>query len=127
MEFMQSGPEIIRSDTQRWLLDRWASLRDGAPLPIWQALDPNEFPVPFDNLALTQVVAGADDPRFRIEFHGSRLAEALGPVDCVGKFLDDILPPPYLNPALATYRQAVDNRTPVYTVSDMRDPAGRIV
>jgi hypothetical protein len=127
MEFMQSGPEIIRSDSQRRLLDRWASLRDRAPMPIWNRLDPTDFAVPLENLALMQVIGKSGEPRFRVEFHGSRLAEAFGPLDCVGKWLDEILPPPYRASAISTYRQVVDGKMPVYTVSDMRDPAGRIV
>jgi hypothetical protein len=127
MEFMQSGPDIVRSDNQRRLLDHWASLRSPGSLPVWRGLGSNDSAMPFENLALTQVVGTADEARFRIEFHGQRLAEAFGPMVCVGKFLDEILPPPYLGPALSTYRQVLSGRLPVYTVSDMRDPAGRIV
>jgi hypothetical protein len=127
MEFMPSGPEIVRSDSQRRLLERWVSLRDRAPLPVWNRLDPNDFAVPLENLALMQVTGQPGEPRFRIAFHGSRLAEAFGPDDCVGKCLDEILPPPYQASALSTYREVVDSKMPVYTVSDMRDPVGRIV
>ena len=127
MEFMQSGPDIVRSDTQRWLLDYWASLRGPGSLPIWRGLNADDFAVPFDNLAWMDVVDVDGAARFRIGFHGPRLAEAFGPIDCIGKFIDDFLPPPYLGAALATYRQVVSSKGPVYTVSDMRDPAGRIV
>jgi hypothetical protein len=62
----------------------------------------------------------------RIEYHGSRLAQAIAD-NCVGKFLDEILPKAYLPSALSTYSQVLNSQSPVYTVSDMRDPAGRIV
>jgi hypothetical protein len=55
------------------------------------------------------------------------VGEAYGSADCRGKFLDEILPATYLNAALSTYHQVIDARLPVYTVADMRDPAGRIV
>ena len=124
---MQSGPDIIRSDSQRRLLDHWASQRDRASLPIWRGLNASEYKGPFDSLAVMQVVGEGGEARFQIEYHGSRLAQAFGPVDCVGKFLDEILPSAYLRAAHATYRHVVSAKVPVYTVSDMRDPMGRIV
>jgi hypothetical protein len=127
MEFMQSGPDIVRSNTQRWLLDCWAKFRGHGSLPIWPGLNPGDFTVPLENLAVIQIVGDAGDMRFRIEFHGKRLVEAFGPVDCVGKCLDEILPPAYQSSALATYRQVANGKAPVYTVADMRDSAGRIV
>jgi hypothetical protein len=127
MEFMQSGPEIVRSDHQRWLLDYWASQRGSGTLPTWRGLNANDFALPFDNLAWMEVVDVDGAARFRVGFHGARLAKALGPVDCVGKFIDDVLPPAYVGPALSTYWKVMSTKGPVYTVSDMRDPAGRIV
>ena len=127
MEFMQSGPEIVRSDQQRWLLDYWASQRRSGALPIWRGLDTGDVAVPLDNLAWLDVESVDSEPRFRTRFHGARLSEALGPVGGEGKLIDDFLPPPYLGSAIATYREAVRSKGPVYTVSDMRDPAGRIV
>ena len=127
MEFMRSPPDVVRSHNQRRLLDYWQSQRGRAALPFWRGLDASEIPIPSDNLACTEVVHEGTNVRFRISFHGAQLVEAFGPVDCVGKFLDEILPPPYLGPALATYRQVVSGKEPVYTGADMRDPGGRIV
>jgi hypothetical protein len=127
MEFMQSGPDIVRSDHQRWLLDYWASQRAPDRLPIWRGLDAADFAAPVDNLAWMEVVDSDGGPRFLTRFHGPRLSEAAAPIDALGKFIDDFLPPSYLGAAIATYREAVRTKGPVYTVSDMRDPAGRIV
>jgi hypothetical protein len=127
MEFTQSGPDIIRADSQRWLFDYWASQRGHAPLPIWHGLNASEIAVSFDNLALTEVVGEGSEARFRLQLHGWRLAKSFGGVECVGLFLDEILPPAYLPSALATYREAMSRKVPVYTVSDMRDPTGKIV
>ena len=124
---MHSPPDIVRSRNQRWLLDHWGSLRSHASLPIWRGLQADQIRIPFDHLAWTEVVKEATDTRFRIGFHGAQLAEAFGGVECVGMFLNEILPPAYLGAALATYRHVVSSKAPVYTVSDMRDPAGRIV
>jgi hypothetical protein len=62
-----------------------------------------------------------------MRFHGPRLAVMLGSIEGEGKFIDDFLPPSYLGSAVATYREVVRTRRPVYTVADMRDPTGRIV
>ena len=127
MEFMQSGPDIIRSAYQHWLLNYWASQRDSGSLPVWRGLNPTQIAVPFDYLAWMEVVEVDGAARFRMQYHGPRLIEALGPVEGVGRFIDDFLPQSYLGAALSTYREAVRTKGPVYTVSDMRDPTGRIV
>jgi hypothetical protein len=127
VEFTQSGPDIIRSDNQRWLLDYWMSAPKHAGLPVWDGLQAGKTAIPLDDLSWTEVVESSAVTRFRIGFHGSRIAQAYGRENCVGKFLDEVLPPAYSNAALATYRQAVHGRLPVYTVSDMRDSGGRIV
>jgi len=127
MEFMQSGPEIVRSEHQRWLLDYWASKRKCGSPPIWRGLNSNDFAIPFDYLAWMEVVEEDGAARFLMRFHGPRLAVALGSIEGEGRFIDDFLPPSYLGSANATYREVVRSRGPVYTVSDMRDPTGRIV
>jgi len=128
MEFMRSPPDVIRSSTQHWLIGHWQSLRGPAPLPAWQDLRPDTLAIPSDDLSLTKVLPGTDGERFQVIFHGSRVAELYGRrADCIGKCLDEILPASALPGALATYRHVVASQSPVYTVSDMRDSAGRIV
>jgi hypothetical protein len=125
MEFATSRADIVRSANQRWLLAQWNGLRGATPMPVWQEL--HNVARNVDDLSLTEVVGSDGSVRFRILFHGERIAELYGRVSCVGKFLDEILPAAYSEPALATYRKAVTTRLPVYTVADMRDGAGRIV
>jgi len=124
---MQSGPDIVRSDHQRWLLDYWATRRRDESLPVWRGLDAGDIAVPFDNLAWMDVVDADGGSRFMMRFHGSRLSEALGPIEGRGRFIDDFLPPSYLGAAIETYRKVLNTRGPVYTVSDMCDHTGRIV
>ncbi len=78
---MQSGPDIVRSDHQRWLLDYWASRRRAESLPALARIGCRRHPIPFDNLAWMEVVDVNGDPRFLMKFHGSQLSEALGPID----------------------------------------------
>lgn len=127
MEYMLSPPDIVRSSNQRILLDYWHTLRADRALPVWCKVRTDKLAISHEDLSYTSVVGKDSARRFQITFHGTRVAEAYGRMNCVGKFLDDILPPAYSAAALSTYHQVVEGRQPVYTVSDMRDPAGRIV
>jgi len=127
MEFMHSRPDIIRSENQRCLIARWNAVRGAATLPAWPALQADALPVPDDNLSFLDVAAANGSARFQIRFHGARIGELYGSVSCVGKFLDEVVPPASREATLATYRHVVAHRAPVYTISDMRDGAGRIV
>jgi hypothetical protein len=126
MQFVSSRPAVVRSINQRWLLAYWHRLRGGGELPIWQGLETAELADMAASLSFHDVVGSDGDARFLIRFHGQRVAEAYGTV-CLGKFLDEILPPPYRETALSTYRQVVATRLPVYTIADIRDRDGRIV
>jgi hypothetical protein len=126
MEFMHSRPDIVRSNTQRWLIAYWHGLRGTDPLPSWHALQPEALAIPPDDLSLTEVV-GTGGERFQVRFHGTGVGTLFGNVSCVGKHLDEILPASALPATLAIYRHAVATGAPVYTVSDMRDRSGRIV
>jgi hypothetical protein len=128
MEFMNSRPDIIRSSTQRWLIDHWRRLRGPAPLPPSKDLQFDALAIPNDDLSLTKVLAGNGDERFQVISHGRKVGELYGPnANCIGKCLDEILPAAALASALPTYRHVVASQTPVYTVSDLRDRGGRIV
>ena len=127
MEFLHSRPDIVRSESQRSLLGCWHAARGVAALPAWQGLHPDALADPRDNLSFLDVVAVNGSPRFQIRFHGVRIAELYGSVSCVGRFLDEVLPPAAREATLETYRHAVAHRLPVYTISDTRDATGRIV
>ena len=127
MEFMQSGPDIVRSDHQRWLLDYWASQRGPGSLPIWRGLNANDFAVPFDNLAWMEVVGVDGDARFRIEFHGRGSPKRSARSSASASSSTNSCRRRISAPRIATYRQVMSTKGPVYTVSDMRDPTGRIV
>ena len=127
MDFLHSRPDIVRSERQRSLLGRWNVARGAAALPAWQELHPDTLAVPRDNLSFLDVVVVNGGPRFQIRFHGLRIAELYASVSCVGRFLDEVVPPASREVTLATYRHAVAHRLPVYTISDTRDATGRIV
>lgn len=79
-----------------------------------------------DYLGYADVVGTEDKHRLLIRIHGARMAEAHGGF-AVGRFLDEILTPPYKQASLATCRQAIITKLPVYTIVDLRDRNQRIV
>ncbi len=123
---MNSRPDIVRSITQRWLLDYWNRLRGAATVPAWPGLRASELAALADNLGFSDVTDSNATPRLFVRFQGSNLREALG-VPGVGRYLDEILPAPYGEVVLATCYQVIATKLPVYTIADMRDRDGRIV
>jgi hypothetical protein len=123
MQFVDSRPGVIRSINQRGLLNHWNRLRAGKIIPVWQGLDAEELARMTENLSFSDVVATTTGTRFLIRHHGERIAETYGS-NCSGKFLDEILPPAILEPALATYRHLLVAKQPVYTIVDTSDRNG---
>lgn len=126
MQFTPARPDAVRAINQRWLLKFWTQHLDGARVPRWQAVKPDDLASLSDHLALLDVT-GDTPPRFRIRFHGRLIARVHGPTDCRGRTLDEVIPAPIRADALAPYAHAVRCRTPVYTIQDVSDGAGRVV
>ena len=127
MRFDSLRPDVIRSIKQRWLLKYWAGLRDPYAIPRWTDLEFPEIASVSDAVNFLQVIETDGNLRFRIEFHGKSIGQAHGGADCRGKFLDEVIPPAFMEPTMTTYRHAVASGLPIYTASDMRDPDGRLV
>lgn len=126
MQFQSARPDVIRAINQRWLLQFWNDSRGGGELPQWRDLEGQDLSAMSANLSFTDVVAADGGPRFLIRYHGANIGLAYGS-DCHGKYLDQILPPTFREPALATYRQVVAGKVPVYTAFTTSDSSGRLV
>ena len=126
MHFTPSRSDVVRSINQRWLLSHWNRVRGDALLPIWKDLAAEQLARISDTLTFQDVVSTYGNPRFLIRFHGARIGEAYG-ANCQGRYLDQILPEAFRQPALATYYHVVATKLPVYTVVDTRDRDGRLV
>jgi hypothetical protein len=127
VEFLTARPDIVGSSTQRWLLSYWHRARGEALLPQWPGLEAvPEIMAMADNLAYADVVGTEESHRLLITMQGARMIEAHGGYH-VGKYVDEVLQPPYLQQSLATCRQSIVTRLPVYTVLDLRDHNQRIV
>jgi hypothetical protein len=127
VEFLTARPDIVGSKTQCSLLSYWHRARGNALLPVWKGLDETpELLMMADNLAYADVVGTEETYRLLVTMQGARLMESHGGY-MVGKFLDDILKPPYKDQSLTTCRQSITSKLPVYTLLDMRDRNQRIV
>jgi hypothetical protein len=130
VEFVISPPDIVRSINQLWLLKSWMRLRGASRLLPSDGPAGEELAGISEDLLFMDVVNREGATQFLIRFTGLRIMEYLG-VNCPtrgeGKFVDEVLPVPYRDAALSTFREAVAAREPVYTVADMRDRGGRIV
>jgi hypothetical protein len=126
VEFVTARPDIVGSNTQRWLLSYWHRARGGALLPIWRGLDAPELKAMADDIGYAEVVGTEHNHRLRLRLQGARMIEAHGEYG-VGKFLDEILKEPYRQQSMATCRQSIITKLPVYTVVDLRDCHQRIV
>ena len=126
MEFTKTGPEVIKSVNQRWLLKHWNHLREGNALPRWRHLPVEDLKQIEDTLMFCDLVSDAAGERFLIRYLGARIALSYGG-DFQGRYLDEALPESWRENALKTYRKAIDSRLPVYNAVDTYDRDGCLV
>jgi hypothetical protein len=126
VEFLTARPDIVGSSTQRWLLSYWHRARGDALLPVWRGLDTSELKAMANDIGYAEMVGTEYNHRLLLSLQGARMIEAHGALG-VGKFLDEILDEPYKQQSLATCRQSIITKLPVYTVVDLRDCNQRIV
>jgi hypothetical protein len=108
-------------------LSYWHRARGDALVPVWHGLEAApELLAAADTLAFADVVGTEDEHRLLITIQGAGLLLSHGGY-AVGKFLDEILRPPYKQQSLASCRQSIVTKLPVYTVVDLRDHKNRIV
>lgn len=126
MQFKRTRPDAVRAINQRWLLKFWTQHREGAYVPRWQAIKPDDLDSLSDNLSLLDVT-GDTPPRFRIRFQGRMVARVYGSVDNRGRYLDEWVRPERLYIGLASYTECARTGLPVYTIQDIYDSAGRLI
>jgi len=125
MQFKASPPDIVRSVRHRWLLNYWQRLRRDQRAPLWKTLDIEELSRMVDHMQFCDIVEQQGTLRFMVRFCGARIVQAYG--ECNDQFLDEKLPPLLRDATLAVYRQTAVCARPVYTVSHVPDPEGKVV
>lgn len=127
MQFSSGRPDIIRAINQRWLLKFWKRHLGTHRVPLWQALEADDLMRISDGLSFLDVSGSGATARFQVRFYGEAIAKAYGLPDFRGKCLDEIVPLPRHNVALAPYHETLARRCPVYTIHDINDRCGRLV
>jgi hypothetical protein len=118
-------PSAVKSVRHRWLLKEWEFGRGKLILPLFRHLDREEYNRYRGEFSVFEV-RREDALRFLLRSHGTFIGKAYGS-NCVGKYLDEIVPPELHGQQLEPYRQAVRHRRPVYVSSDTRDTQGKPV
>jgi hypothetical protein len=126
MNFLETGPEVVQSINQRWLLNQWKHLRNGHAVPIWKHLPIDDLKRMQETVMFCELVPDSNGGRFLIRYLGERIAMSYGG-DFQGWYLDEALPQTWRENALATYWKAIDSKQPVYNAVDTRDRDGRMV
>lgn len=127
MEFSVGRPDIVRAVNQRWLLKFWKGHLGPHRVPQWQSVNVEKLSAFSANLSLLVVSGGGDQARFMVRFNGTVVGKAYGAGDYRGKYLDDIIPPPFQAEGLLPFLQTVRDGCPIYTIQDLTDRDGRLV
>lgn len=120
------GRGHIRCVQQLGMVKLWERLKGAAELPAASSVDGHDLERLRDKLMLLDVVWEDDQPRYLIRFHGVNF-EKVNLRNCVGRFLDETIPPPVRESGLRTYRDVLDRRCPVFNATLVREPSGEAV
>jgi hypothetical protein len=126
VQFRSAGPDIVWSGTQQALMRVWATLRGGKTLPAWTDLVTDDLHAQRDTLMSLDLVDDDGAARFRIDTLGQRIVKGFGG-DPSGRFLDEVIPPPWRDNAMKTYQAAIERELPIYNVVDTLDRQGTLV
>lgn len=127
MQFSIGRPDLVRATNQRWLIKFWQRHLESYRVPRWQTVEAENLARFSDSLNFLDVSCAGKDTRFQIRIHCGIFGKAYHPIDCRGKYLDEIVPPDRQTIALAPYHQTVKCGCPVYTIHDVTDCDGRLV
>lgn len=133
MEYSSVDASVIRSIRQRVLLNGWLrALRKGGPLPILTDFDPEAGADELADMMGFDVEGEHEGARFRITQEGSRLTTTYGnahvaPEARTNRFLDDAIGPYLYARVVSCYRECVQRKRPIYSITAIKDPDGKDV
>jgi hypothetical protein len=117
---------VMKSIRHRWLLKEWELGRAGRPLPSRTHLAREEFDLYRGEFSVFELRHEGAGLRFLLSAHGTFIGRAYGS-NCVGRYLDQIVPAELHGLQIEPYRQAARQRRPVYVSSDTQDLQGKPV
>ena len=124
--FDRADAGVIRAAELRSLYNFWQERRGGRSQPDRASFLPEELAPWWPDLIIYDVVPFSAGPRFRFRLQGTRVVQSDG-ADFTGRYLDEVMLPPFRIGMLAAYQRSVSERAPVYTVRDCHDRSGRPV
>jgi len=127
MRIENHGPSVVRSVKQRDLLNVWLRVmaRHGRT-PRLADYQPDRIEDEKPDLVWYEVTYEDREPRFKITYHGRRLAAIYG-INGDGMMLEEVVGPMLAPTALPIYRASAMSARPVYSIHAVRDIHGREV
>jgi hypothetical protein len=133
MEFASANPSVVRSITQRVLLNAWLrAARRQQPLPLLADFDPGDISGELPDMMSYDIEGDGEHARFIIKQEGARLTATYGndhvdPARRTNRYLHDAIGEERYARVLPTYIACLKHRRPAYSVSTVQDADGKDV
>lgn len=125
--FVSASSEVVRSITQRGLLNKWLHLYDQRKsVPRFDEYQPDLPADEVKDIICYSITYADGHPHVTIDSFGARMSKAYG-TSGVGRELRDYVGPKLAPLILPNYYQCIARRLPVYTISKVEDVHGRSV
>jgi len=127
MDFESAGPSIVKSIKQRDLLNNWLRLFvKEQRVPRLDEYHPDRIEDEKPDLVYFDVVYDGERPKFKLTYHGHRLADAFG-VAGEGLWVEDVIGPIFAPTTMPIYDACVARQRPMYSIFVLVDAEGREV
>lgn len=133
MQFESADPSVIKSITQRVLLNAWLrAVRKPNLLPVLSDFHTDGLADERADMMGFDVVGTGEAARFVITQEGTRLTTAYGnehvdPSKRTNRYLDDAIGPERYAGVIRSYRACLARKRPTYTVAEVTDADGKDV
>ena len=133
MEFTSANPSVVRSITQRVLLNAWLrAARKHQPLPLLADFEPGDIASELPDMMGYDVEGDGEHARFIIKQEGARLTATYGnedvdPARRTNRYLHEAIGPDRYARVVPSYIACVCHRRPAYSVSTVQDADGKDV
>jgi hypothetical protein len=105
----------VRTPQLRQVLDVWNAKRGERRMPSRSDFDMRDLACALPQTSIVQIVHEGDRRRFRIRLMGTSLDQHLAPV--TGKFVDEAVPPHFVERWTSLYESAIGPRAPMRVAS----------
>src|SRR4051794_23348534 len=133
MEFTSANPSVVRSITQRVLVNAWLrAARRHQPLPLLADFEPGDIASELPDMMGYDVEGDGEQARFIIKQEGTRLTATYGnedvdPARRTNRYLHEAIGPDRYARILPSYIACVRHRRPAYSVAMVQDADGKDV